>query len=118
MKLLTKYQRMRLIQNGRKNAARICAGHDTIDFPPVVKLFAPDANCTWLLVELDAEGNTAFGLCDLGMDTPELGYVQLSDIASVRGRLGLPIERDLYFSGDKPLSEYAREARSRGHIKA
>jgi hypothetical protein len=34
----------------------------------------------------------------------------------VRGRLGLPIERDLHFEADKTISAYADEARSRGHI--
>ena len=64
-------------------------GLDTIDHPPVVKLF-----------------------------TPELGSVRISEIASVRGRLGLPVERDLHFTGDKPLSAYADEARIAGYIKA
>ena len=44
-----------------------------IDFKPVVKLFTPDAACTWLLSEADPEDpDIAFGLCDLGMDCPEL----------------------------------------------
>ena len=33
-----------------------------------------------------------------------------------RGKLGLPIERDLHFEADKPISAYADEARTRGHI--
>jgi Protein of unknown function (DUF2958) len=35
-----------------------------IDFKPVVKLFTPDARCTWLLTELGLD-DIAFGLCDL-----------------------------------------------------
>jgi hypothetical protein len=58
----------------------------------------------------------AFGLCDLGMGCPELGYVSLVELRTVRGKLGLPIERDLHFEADKPISAYAYEARSRGHI--
>jgi hypothetical protein len=34
----------------------------------------------------------------------------------VRGKLGLPVERDLHFDADKALSAYADEARARGHI--
>jgi hypothetical protein len=34
----------------------------------------------------------------------------------VRGKLGLPIERDLHFETDKTISAYTDEARSRGHI--
>ena len=58
----------------------------------------------------------AFGLCDLGLGCPELGYVSLLELRTVRGKLGLPIERDLHFEADKPISAYADEARIRGHI--
>jgi hypothetical protein len=47
-----------------------------IDFEPVVKIFTPDGNATRLLTELDPIGeHLAFGLCDLGLGEPELGYV-------------------------------------------
>ena len=50
---------------------------------PVVKLFTPDASATWLLTELDpADPDLAFGLCDLGLGCPELGYVRLSELES------------------------------------
>jgi Protein of unknown function (DUF2958) len=39
-----------------------------LDFKPVVKLFTPDAQCTWLLTELD--DGLLFGLCDLGKGEP------------------------------------------------
>jgi hypothetical protein len=36
------------------------------DFQPVVKLFMPDADRTWLLTEIDPDNpDIAFGLCDL-----------------------------------------------------
>ena len=35
----------------------------------------------------------AFGLCDLGLGEPELGYVTLHELAAARGPLGLPLER-------------------------
>ncbi|MGH9632051.1 MAG: DUF2958 domain-containing protein, partial [Bryobacteraceae bacterium] len=92
---------------------------DEIDFLPVVKLFTPDAGCTWLLTEIDPEDpDIAFGLCDLGMRFPELGSVSLSELAALRGQLGLPVERDLWFEADKPLSAYAEEASRLGHIRA
>jgi hypothetical protein len=40
------------------------------------------------------------------------------ELESVRGRLNLPIERDLYFTATKTLSAYADEARAHGAIKA
>jgi hypothetical protein len=74
----------------------------------VVKLFTPDAACTWLLSELDPDDpDIAFGLCDLGIGFPELGSVSLTELASIRGRLNLPVERDRYFTATKKLSAYA-----------
>lgn len=89
------------------------------DHKPVVKLFTPDAAATWLLTECDPdEPDRLFGLCDLGLGCPELGFVSLEEIVNIRGRLGLPVERDLHFVADKPLSEYAESARSAGRIIA
>lgn len=62
--------------------------------------------------------STYFGLCDLGLGCPELGSVLISEIESVRGRLGLPVERDLHFRADKPLSAYATAASRFGAIRA
>jgi Protein of unknown function (DUF2958) len=62
-----------------------------IDFESVVKLLTPDGNATW---ELDPHGYLAFGLCDLGLGEPEIGYVSLHELASARGPLGLPLECD------------------------
>lgn len=111
MKLITKDQHDKMLKQGRQNAE--CAGG--IDFKPVVKLFTPDANATWLLTELDPENpDLAFGLCDLGY--PELGWVSLSELASVRGAFGLPVERDFHFEGEYPISVYAKAARYAGTI--
>jgi hypothetical protein len=115
MKLLTHAQHEQLLANGRAQRAAQEAGEE-IDFKPVVKLFTPVTNATWLLTELDADYDTAFGLCDLGLGCPELGYVSLSELASARGRVGLLVERDLYFAADKSLSVYTTEARERERI--
>lgn len=87
------------------------------DHPPVCKLFTPDAAATWLLTECDPdEPDRLFGLIDLGLGEPELGFVSLAEILEVRGSLGLPVERDNGFAADKPLSEYVTAARSAGRI--
>ncbi|MEQ8829845.1 MAG: DUF2958 domain-containing protein [Alphaproteobacteria bacterium] len=118
MKLFTKTQHERLLANGTANAERIAEDGNVHDFWPVVKLFTPDAGATWLLSEIDPEEpDIAFGLCDLGMGSPELGSVSLSELASVRGRLGLPVERDRHFKPTKSLTAYADEARRLGHIR-
>jgi Protein of unknown function (DUF2958) len=61
----------------------------------------------------------AFGLCDLGFGTPELGYVSLDELAEIKmlgGAVG--IEQDVTFVPTQSLSQYAAEARSQGRIKA
>ena len=65
-----------------------------------VKLFTPDANWTWYIIELSKEDNsTCYGYVQ-GLEN-ELGYVSLEEIADVRGALNLPVERDIYFSPTK-----------------
>lgn len=86
---------------------------------PVIKLFTPDANGTWLLARLDPHRpDLAFGLCDPGLGSPELGDVLISELEDLRGPLGLPVEMDILFEADRPLSVYAAEARRRGRIVA
>lgn len=118
MKLFTDQILEQLQANGRAQRDAQARGSE-IDFRPVVKIFTPDAGCTWLLSETDPdEPDIAFGLCDLGMGSPELGSVRISELESIRGKLGLPAERDRFFEADKPLIEYARAAWSAGRIVA
>ena len=108
MKLLTRSQRAQLLANGR-NLDR--------DHRPVVKFFDPTGAATWLFTELDPEdGDTLFGLTDLGSGSPELGFSSLSEITSVKCRFGLGIERDLHFKATYSLSVYAEAARAAGRI--
>ncbi len=119
MQLITKPIRERLLKNGRLREALDLSGKAEADFYPIVKLFTPDAGCTWLLTELDPDNpDIAFGLCDLGIGSPEIGSVSISELESVRGPLGLPVERDRYFTPTKTLDAYADEARASGRIKA
>ena len=90
---------------------------ETFDPPPVVKLFTPDAACTWLLTHAEPEcPGVAWGLVDLGLGYPETGFLYLSNVVIVRGRLGLRVERDLHFKARKPLSAYTRDAQQAGMI--
>lgn len=117
MELLPQFILDQLVANGRANQERIEAGEDTIDHHPVVKLFTPDDGGIWLLSDTDPEDpDIAFGLCDLGLGYPELGSVRLSVLKAHRGRLGLPVERDLHFEADAPLSTYAERAREAGGV--
>ena len=68
-----------------------------------VKYFSPDSNWNFFATEYDGE-DTFFGLVE-GFEK-ELGYFSLSELESVRGPIGLPIERDLYWK-PKKLNEIA-----------
>jgi hypothetical protein len=103
MTLFTQGQTKKLLANCQEQITNNDAGHSDIDFKPVVKLFTTDAQCTWLLTELGL-ADIAYGLCDLGMGTPELGFVCMHELRDLRGPLGLPIERDQHFEADKTLS--------------
>ncbi|MGE0022352.1 MAG: DUF2958 domain-containing protein [Hyphomicrobium sp.] len=107
MILLTPELHERLLANGRQRDA---------DHVPVVKFFNPFGAATWLATELDEDGDTLFGLADLGFGCPELGSFSLTEMASVRLPLGLGIERDLFFEGTFPLSVYAAAAHAAGQI--
>jgi len=85
---------------------------------PVVKLFG-GSSCTWLLTSLDHESMNAFGLCDLGHGTPELGYINLYELFAVKfAPFGLGVERDRHFKADRDIMAYWKEARNLGYIKA
>ncbi len=106
MLLLTQHQRQRLLANGQNRG----------DHAPVVKFFSPVGAATWLFSELDEDGDTLFGLADLGFGCPELGSVSLAEIASLTLPFGLSIERDLHFEARFPLTVYADAARLVGRI--
>lgn len=110
--LTTDDQRAQLLANGAARAAG-----RSIDPLPVVRLFTPDAHAIWLLAALDpSDGDTAWGLIDLGIGMPELGTVKLSDLAGIVGPRQKPVLRDLYFRASRLLSEYVRLAQIDGSI--
>lgn len=94
MKLLTAANRKALpplySQDGK--------GYDAVAH---VKFFDPTGSWTWYATEFDGV-DRFFGLVD-GFEK-ELGYFSLSELASVKGRLGLGIERDRHWT-PKPLKD-------------
>lgn len=103
-----------LLSNGIETAC----GRE-IDFHPVVKIFDPCGAAVWLLTEIDpADPRQAFGLCDLGIGCPELGYVDLDELAAVGRAFHHALRIDRAFRPTKRLSEYAAEARRLGRIVA
>ena len=87
----------------------------------VCKFFTPDAGWTWFVIEgspvddggycdTDKEkvGFLFFGLV-CGFDV-ELGYFLLSELETIRGKFGLPVERDRFFQPTR-LSEVKKLCR-------
>lgn len=110
--LMTDAQRSLLLKNGR-----VVAGGTRHDPLPVLRLYTPDAHATWLLAALDpVDGDTAYGLIDLGIGMPELGHVKLSDLSSIVGPRQQPVVQDRYFKAVRRLSEYLRLAQENGSI--
>ena len=74
------------------------------DDDPIVHLkwFTPDSSWTWYVLEYDPQERLCFGLV-VGFER-EMGYFSLDEVASARGPLGLPVERDLYWQ-PTPLSQ-------------
>jgi len=89
MMLLTKELRAKLPPIGAQD------GKPPSRVPVVAKFFTPDGNWTWYATEWDSE-DLFFGFV-AGMEN-ELGYFSLSELQAIRGRLGLPVERDRGFS--------------------
>ncbi len=98
MKLLTEEIRRQLPPLGSQDAK----GGKAIAY---LKLFTPDSGWTFWATEYDGK-DTFFGLVD-GMEK-ELGYFSLSELESVRGPLGLPIERDIHWQ-PRTLEQIAPE---------
>jgi hypothetical protein len=96
-----------LLANGRQRGQ---------DHRPIVKLFNLMGSATWLLCELDVDGNTLFGLCDLGVGEPELGYVSLDELKEVSAGLNVALMRDRSFRGKHPINAYPRLAKATGRI--
>lgn len=66
-----------------------------------VKFFYPDFSWTWYGIEFD--GKDIFYGYIKGFEN-ELGSFSLSELKANRGKLGCPIERDMFFT-PRPLSQ-------------
>ncbi len=89
------------------------------DPAPVVRVRAVDGPQTWLLTEIDPlNPDLAYGLCDLGVGTPETGVVSIAWLSEATGPLGLRLEREPAFSppAGVTLSMLARIAEAAGRI--
>jgi Holliday junction resolvasome RuvABC DNA-binding subunit len=61
-----------------------------------IKLFTPDSNFTWYIIEISKEDkSTCYGFVK-GFES-ELGYFLLKELEQIKGKLGLGVERDISF---------------------
>jgi len=93
-----------LTQELRQQLPPLYSQEAVADSLVICKFFTPDAQWTWYALEFDGE-DVFFGWV-VGFEQ-ELGYFRLSELESVRGPLGLQIERDLHFHPTR-LSEVKR----------
>jgi hypothetical protein len=78
-------------------------GKDPRKVKIIAKFFTPFGNWTWYATEYDPQKRIFFGYVR-GLEN-ELGYFSLDELESVKGPLGLGIERDLYFGYEHTLAE-------------
>lgn len=116
MRLIPPEQIAALRANDRKRHAAMAAGAPIPDPVPLVRLFNPCGAASWLATELDADGDTLFGLADLGFGYPEPGCFSLREIAAVRLPFGLRIWRDPGFATCFPFSVWLDAAQLTGGI--
>ena len=75
---------------------------DPKDVQIIAKFFCPWNHWVWYATEYDPETEMFFGY--VRGDFDEFGYFTLEEFKSVKGPMGLFIERDLYF-GQHTLAE-------------
>lgn len=117
MELVTEEVRKELLDNwGKPNTVS----------KPALKVFSPIGTATWLIHSMDpGENDRLYGLCDLGYGSPELGYVNLSELHETQMHLRavpgvnpetIGLERDLHFEPQHTMEVYTQAARRAGKI--
>lgn len=117
MALLDEATIARLRENNRLTRTAQAEGRTEPDLEPVVKIFAPVGAATLIVSEIEADGDTLYGLIDMGFGEPELGYASLAEIEAVRmpppySALGMEVDTSWRPRGTiRRYAEAAKEAR-------
>jgi|TARA_Y100000034_G_scaffold65417_1_gene79080 hypothetical protein len=99
MKLLTK----EITEKAQKQYDK---GSDLDGQDIVAKFFDPMGSWTWYLMNLAEDGDYAWGIVD--GHAVEMGSFSINELERVKLKLGLGIERDIYFK-PVPASELWKE---------
>ena len=99
MKLLTK----EITEKAQKQYDK---GSDLDGQDIVAKFFNPVGSWTWYLMNLDKDGDYAWGIVD--GDAVEMGSFSMKELQDIQLPFGLGIERDMYFESI-PASELWKE---------
>ncbi len=96
---------MKLLTNElRRQLPPLGATSKQDDPPAICKFFMPDSSWTWYAIEFDGD-ETFYGLVD-GFEQ-EFGTFSLAELETLRGAMGLPVERDLHFQ-PAPVSKFLK----------
>lgn len=82
----------------KKQLPPLYATEDIADPVAYLKLFLD--GWTWYITELSIDNDIAFGYVISPFES-ELGYFSLDEIQSIKGSLGIGVERDLSFKPSK-----------------
>ena len=94
---------MQLLTKEIETKFKKIGSQEKIEDPQIIaKFFDPVGSWTWYATEYDQDTKTFFGLVH-GWDK-ELGYFSLEELESVKGPLGLGIERDIHYGFDNKIS--------------
>lgn len=105
---------LRMNHIARRAAER--AGEPAPDPVPVICFSVGGSPPIWLATELAEDGDTLFGVADMGFGYVELGEFSLRDIADMWFPDGMRVERDCHFVGQLPISAYLRLTRRSGGL--
>jgi len=76
------------------------------------KFFDPQGSATWYLTEYDPKTGDAFGYADMfgsgDSQSAEMGYFNVWEIGQTMGKMGIPMERDNYWT-EKTINESIAE---------
>jgi hypothetical protein len=88
----------------RKQLPPLYAQEKNKDPTVYLKLFTPDSNWTWYATEGEQQGEDYIFFGYVIGHAREWGYFSLNELSSVKGPMGLKIERDIHFT-PKPKSQ-------------